>query len=1006
MTLFMVYTAFAAVGLYWSAYGIVSPAWPAAGIALAGLILGGLRLWPAIFLGRLAAGIVVGTPASFGMEFLVAAIHVVAVVLPIALMHRFNEIPTRLRSLPEMLRYLIGLALPGAFLVAALSTIILYAFANDTEPVQRQFATAFLASFVGAANVGVFALSWFGPERTPLPRPFGLILLLALVTLVAGLIFVEHSGDVQIWLLLPVLVLVAVLYDVRGAAAALAICALVAWFGYNLGSTPAPLSGDDAKNLLQAFLAVSSLATLLVAVAADQSRTTKSLQAYGDSVTGALLAGGAGTFRYDIASGRMVCDDALLEILGLEAPGPQSFDGLLKCLSSEDWSTITTAWKACISNSCEMVVLAGLRRPDGTSRVAEIRARYSDGLKRGSPVVTGTIVDITDREEMASRLLKAEGAYRAIFDHAGLGVARFSPDGRFLEVNDRYCAMLGAARDQLIGASYRSAIGPMDVTDDVAQTERLLSGLASNFRVERCYPRGSHPPLWLDISVTLVRTSDDEPSYFVSVVQDISVQKQAEAQAVARAQELEAVLTAVPAAIWVAHDAECKEVTGNAFASQILRVPDPQTNMSKTAQDTSAVAHFRIFDIDGNELTAKDLPVQRAARGEVVTDFEERLLFKDGSDVWLFGAATPLVSPDGKVRGAVAAFVDITARKSGEERERLLTREVDHRAKNIMAIFQAILRLTRAESIEEYRTAVEARIASLARTHSLLAENRWDGAELRKLLMEELTPYADFGATNRVTLAGPTATLQPETAQSVALLVHELVTNAVKYGALSTPKGHLDVRWSITNAQSSAVLALDWRETGGPTVGTPQRQGFGLTLIRSTVESQLDGLLSQRWVPSGLQVGVSFPTEGRVSVLDLAPGSVGRPLNTPRGSDGRILVLEDEPLIAMQIADEIEVAGYMVAGPAHNVADALTLIAQQNIGGAILDISLGSITSVEVADALTGLKIPFVFCSGYANSALLPERLAAVPRLSKPVATSALRQALQAMAISATVRAI
>ena len=155
--------------------------------------------------------------------------------------------------------------------------------------------------------------------------------------------------------------------------------------------------------------------------------------------------------------------------------------------------------------------------------------------------------------------------------------------------------------------------------------------------------------------------------------------------------------------------------------------------------------------------------------------------------------------------------VDITDRKIAEERQALLAREVDHRAKNALALVQSIVRLTRASDIAAYTTAVEGRIRALSRAHTILSLSRWQGADMRGLVEEELAPYRT-GETAKVETSGPNVSLQPAAAQSLALALHELVTNAAKYGALSSMSGRVHLAWEL----NPGTLVLKWTESGGP----------------------------------------------------------------------------------------------------------------------------------------------------------------------------------------------
>src|SRR5262249_34197380 len=180
--------------------------------------------------------------------------------------------------------------------------------------------------------------------------------------------------------------------------------------------------------------------------------------------------------------------------------------------------------------------------------------------------------------------------------------------------------------------------------------------------------------------------------------------------------------------------------------------------------------------------------------------------------------------------------VDITERKRAEERLVLLAREVDHRAKNTLAVVLSVLRLTRANSIKDFINTVEGRVHALAATHNLLSATRWEGADLRKIVDEEMAPY-QASHRRRVVADGPAVVLLPPPAQAVARALHELATTAAKYGALSTDTGTLAVIWRAGRDE----LVLDWSETGGPPAAEPARLGFGLTIVRSSIEAQFRG---------------------------------------------------------------------------------------------------------------------------------------------------------------------
>jgi PAS domain S-box-containing protein len=242
--------------------------------------------------------------------------------------------------------------------------------------------------------------------------------------------------------------------------------------------------------------------------------------------------------------------------------------------------------------------------------------------------------------------------------------------------------------------------------------------------------------------------------------------------------------------------------------------------------------------------------------------------------------STPLVSRSGKLLGMISTHwrephqpaerellridvlarqaADLIERKQNEERITLLAREAEHRAKNILATVQATVHLTKSDSPEGYKETLEGRIHALANAHSLFVQSRWTGAELHSLVVQELSPYQHNGET-RVHIDGPTLVLEPSAAQAIAVGLHELTTNAAKYGALSVPEGRIRIEWS---PDGDGRVLLRWFETGGPPVKPPTRQGFGMRMLDTLIRVQLKGDVCFDWRTGGLACEINIPCGG------------------------------------------------------------------------------------------------------------------------------------------------
>jgi two-component sensor histidine kinase/DNA-binding response OmpR family regulator len=364
---------------------------------------------------------------------------------------------------------------------------------------------------------------------------------------------------------------------------------------------------------------------------------------------------------------------------------------------------------------------------------------------------------------------------------------------------------------------------------------------------------------------------------------------------------------------------------------------------------------------------------------------EIRIIRPCGEERWCFAVAAATFDVDGRLTQIGGVTLDITDRRLTEKRQELLAREVDHRARNALAVVQSIVRLTKAADIAGYSRAVEGRVRALAHVHDLLSQARWQGADIRRLIAEELAPYAS-GEVSCVTLDGPSIIVDSNRAQTISLAVHELATNAAKYGALSEPQGKVDIAWSVKDG----ALVIAWRESDGPVVAPPTRSGFGSKIIHASVAAQRGGGASFEWKPEGLQCVLTIPLVSFEAVRSEKQPEPPKP--AVYGSTLRILVLEDEPLIGMATSDLIEELGHSVVGPYLNLAASRDALSGQ-LDAAILDVNLGQDEAYPIAEELAGRGIPFVFMTGYGPESL-DKRFRKYPILQKPVVRDALAAAI------------
>ena len=244
----------------------------------------------------------------------------------------------------------------------------------------------------------------------------------------------------------------------------------------------------------------------------------------------------------------------------------------------------------------------------------------------------------------------------------------------------------------------------------------------------------------------------------------------------------------------------------------------------------------------------------RIGRREQVHHYETVRQCKDGSLVDISLTVSPVANAQGEIVGASKIARDITERKRKDEHIAVLTREAEHRTKNILAIVQATINLSHSGTSGGLKRAIEGRIRALANVHSLFIESRWGGAELSRVAIQELASYLESGEA-RVQIDGPHVWLPTNTAQTIAMTLHELVSNSVKHGSLSVPEGHVCLKWL---SPADGQLRLHWSESGGPPTKRSVRKGFCMFVIEQMIRQH--GEIHLDWRPEGLACEIVLQT--------------------------------------------------------------------------------------------------------------------------------------------------
>jgi PAS domain S-box-containing protein len=438
---------------------------------------------------------------------------------------------------------------------------------------------------------------------------------------------------------------------------------------------------------------------------------------------------------------------------------------------------------------------------------------------------------------MSVALQQAFQSWDSLMERLPVGIYVCNHEGALVQFNRRAAEMWGDALE----------LG--HVLFDVAMNEVLRTGEpCHNYEMSLARADGSH--LVVCSNTEAVRDADDHIIGTVTCLQDITAQKIAEESLRDRERWYRELLEALPAAIYTT-DKDGK-ITFYNQAAAMLAGQHPQLG-----EDQWCVT-WRLYNTDGSPLPHDECPMAIALKENRPVRGAEAIVERpDGTRIPMTPFPTPLRDDAGRLVGAVNMLVDTSERKKAESQQKALIDELNHRVKNTLATVQALAAQTiRGANIpDSMRHEFEGRLLALSRTHDHLTRTQWASAELDVILAETLLAYGD-SHSERIRLDGEPVELPPKAALVLAMIFHELATNAAKYGALSSKDGWVDVFWSQA---SDGKLTIHWREQGGPAVNEPTQPGFGLRLITRGISGELGGVAQLEFARSGLRCRIDVP---------------------------------------------------------------------------------------------------------------------------------------------------
>ena len=452
-----------------------------------------------------------------------------------------------------------------------------------------------------------------------------------------------------------------------------------------------------------------------------------------------------------------------------------------------------------------------------------------------SGVVRGVfciVNETTERVKADADLRESEERLRAIFAQSAAGIALGDLSGTLISVNDHFCRIVGRTRDELVGMRMQD----LTFADDLPENQRLFRHLVEtgeSFEIEKRYVRGDGSLVWVSNAVSAIRDDQGNMSQAVAISIDIGERR--------RAQDIEKHLASMIASsndAILGIDLDMKITSWNAAAEKLYGYSEEE-----------AVGQTILMLVPDERRDEEPSILTQIKAGRIVEPYETQRRRKDGQLVEVLLSVSPICDANGNVIGASKTAQDITARKDAERLRSILVNELHHRVKNILATVIAIARQTigRDKANHEDVEAFTNRLSSLSRAQDLLVHADWQQADLRAIVQQALSPYpADAFA-----VSGPSVFLPPKAVVSLSLALHELATNAAKYGALSVLGGQVSISWKFERVGDDR-LTIIWEERGGPEVMPPARKGFGSTLVERLLAAELKGQTKFSYEKSGV----------------------------------------------------------------------------------------------------------------------------------------------------------
>jgi PAS domain S-box-containing protein len=841
--------------------------WPAAGISAGTLIALGPRARGAVAVGTIAATIAANLlgDRNIAATIVFAFCNVAEAVIAAWLIERHTHAPFRLDALRRVLALF-----AAAILASAVSgiggSLGFMLFHPSAAAFLTTWSNWFVSAALGIITVAPVVIGLISAVREPVPRR-ELLEGLAALSILAVVSAIGFTSPTQYWvtilppaLLVPLLLWPAARCRPLFAAAAVAIIALtMVWtitFGVGRLGDPSIPIGSRVRAAQGALLAIELGTLVLAAVFAEQRRYEDALKQSEARLREALTAGQVVAFEWDPYTHLSQRSANAGQILGFDAQEGLSAKRFLAQVHPDDRVDLKALMQAVCRQNPSYAACFRFKRPDDREVWLEETATGEFDAAGRLLRIKGLARDITERRHAEEIIQESEQKFRDLLGALPAAIYVTDAAGRITYCNQGAVDLWGVAPrlgvDKWcdVARFYHTDGTPMPLrncpTEIALQEGRAVRGC------EALMERRDGRRIYVMPNPTPVRDAAGAVAGVVNMTLDISERKRAELALAER--DLQLALAGRAARV-------------GSFAyntsTELIQISQGYAVLHGLAEGTTEIPRSKWrAGVHPEDLTRLDQDRDRVwneQRRESNTEY--RVVHADGETRWIEARSFTSYDHNGRPLRVVGVNIDITERKRAEEHQRVLVAELDHRVKNVLATVSAIISRTHDTNAltAEFATALDGRIRSMSSTHELLSQGRWCGIPLFELVQRELAPFL---TSDNADIDGPDTVLGAEAAQIMAMVLHELVTNAAKYGALSTQAGRVRVSWRWRrNGTPHGRLVVEWQEIGGPYVPACNQSGYGTSVIRELLPYELGGQVDLVFAPDGVRCWLEIPAE-------------------------------------------------------------------------------------------------------------------------------------------------